>query len=75
MCDIIQRVCRRVVEWLIGEDGHRLYVCGLKMGKQLVQVWDVEPATGKVGALANKVKDGTVSEEKEIHDFALECGV
>jgi hypothetical protein len=40
-----------VVEWFIREDGHRLDVCGLKMGKQLVQVWDVEPATRKIGAL------------------------
>jgi hypothetical protein len=48
MRDIIERVCRRVVEWLIRYDGHRLDVCGLKMGKQLVEVRDVEPATGKV---------------------------
>jgi len=39
-----------MVEWLIREDGHRLDVCGLKMGKQLMQVRDVEPATGKIGA-------------------------
>jgi hypothetical protein len=52
MCNIVQRICRRVVvEWLIREDGHRLDVCGLKMGKQLVEVWDVEPATGKIGTL------------------------
>lgn len=51
MRNIIERVCRRVVEWLIREDGYRLDVCCLKVGKQLVQVWDVEPATGKVGAL------------------------
>ena len=40
-----------MAKWLIREDGHRLDVCGLKMGEQLVQVRDVEPATGKVGAL------------------------
>jgi len=48
--NIVQRVYRRVVEWLIREDGHRLDVCCLKVGKELMQVWDVEPATGKVGA-------------------------
>jgi hypothetical protein len=51
MRNIIQRVCRRVVEWLIREDGQRFDVCSLKVGKQLMQVWDVETATGKVGAL------------------------
>lgn len=51
MGNIVQRICRRVmVEWFIREDGHRLDVSGLKMGKQLVEVWDVEPATGKIGA-------------------------
>jgi hypothetical protein len=49
MGNIVQRICRRVVvECLIREDGHRLDVCSLKMGKQLVEVWDVEPATGKI---------------------------
>lgn len=60
-------------EWFIREDGHRLDVCGFKMGKQLMQVWDVEPATGEVGALM-MVEQGTRREE-EAHDFALEWGV
>ena len=52
MCDVVQRICRRVVaEWLIRQDRHRLNVCGLKMGKQLVEVWNVEAATGKIGTL------------------------
>lgn len=52
MCDIVQRICRRVVvEWLIREERHRLDVCGLEMGKELVKVWNVEPATGKIGTL------------------------
>jgi len=50
MRDIINRVYRRVESRLIGEDRYRLDVCGLEMGKQLVQVWDVEAAAGKVGA-------------------------
>src|SRR6266576_7241263 len=55
MGNIVQRICRRVVvEWFIREDGHRLEVSGLKMGKQLVEVWNVEPATGKIGALMVK---------------------
>jgi hypothetical protein len=41
-----------VAEWFIREDGHRLDVCGLEMGKQFVEVWDVEPATSKIGTLA-----------------------
>jgi len=51
-----------VVEWLIREDGQRLDVSGLKMGKQLVEVWDVEPATGKIGALM--VKGSLVSTKR-----------
>jgi hypothetical protein len=48
MGNIVERICRRVVvEWFIRE----VDVCGLKMSKQLVEVWDVEPATGKIGAL------------------------
>jgi len=50
MRDIINRVYRRVESRLIREDRYRLDVRGLEMGKQLVQVWDVEPAAGKVGA-------------------------
>jgi len=49
VCDVIRRVCRRVVRRPSGEDGHRLDVCSLEMGKQFVQVRDVEPAAGKVG--------------------------
>jgi hypothetical protein len=52
-----------VVEWLIREDGDRLDVCGLKMGKQLVEVWDVEPATGKIGALM--VEGSLLTSERE----------
>jgi hypothetical protein len=44
----------------LGEDRHRLDVCGLKMSKQLVQVRDVEPAASKVGALTrNKTVNDT----------------
>ena len=69
-----------VVEWLIREDGHRLDVTGLKMGKQLVEVWDVEPATGEIGALNGqgefvKYRRGGMREEEQTHDFALEWGV
>jgi len=64
MRNIVQRICRRVVaEWLIREDGHRLDVCGLKVGKELVEVWDVEPATGKIGTLM--IKGEFVKSERE----------
>ena len=59
MRDIINRVYRRVESRLIGEDRYRLDVCGFEMGKQLMQVWDVEPAAGKVGALTRKPNSST----------------
>jgi hypothetical protein len=77
MGNIIERICQRVVvEWSIREEGHRLDVCGLKMGKQLVHVWDVESATGKIGALmiVNDQMRGT-REQEETDDFALKGGV
>jgi len=54
MRDIIHRVYRRVESRLVGKDRYRLDVCGLEMGKQFVQVWDVEAAAGKVGALTRQ---------------------
>jgi hypothetical protein len=52
---------------------------GLEMGKQLVQVWDIEPTTGQVGELkTNRIvnrRTRGVSEEQQTHNFALECGV
>ena len=75
MRNIEQRICRRVIaEWFIREDGHRLDVCSLEMGKQLMQVWDIEPATGKIGALMEVVNDRT-RETRGTHDFALKWGV
>jgi hypothetical protein len=61
----------------VGEDRHRLDVRGLEMGKQLVQVWNVEPAASKVGALTRK-QDGQLrdtGDEGSTHDFAFESGV
>jgi hypothetical protein len=77
--DIINRVYRRVESRFIGEDRHRLDVCGLEMGKQLVQIRDVEATAGKVGALRdkrNRSMDQTPKGDKAgTHDFALERGV
>jgi len=50
MRDIIQRLYHRVVERLVRDDRHRINVCGFKMGKQLVQVGNIETATIEVGA-------------------------
>jgi hypothetical protein len=41
---------------LFGKDRHGFDVCRLKVRKQLMQVWNVEPATGKVGTLTRKTK-------------------
>ena len=69
MCNIVQRICRRVVvEWLIREDRHRLDVCGLKVGKELVEVWYVEPATSKIGTLMDVLtRDGGGRADSRFH--------
>ena len=56
MRNIAQRVCCGMIRGLFSKDRHRFDMCRLKVREQLVQVWNVEPATGKVGTLTRKIK-------------------
>ncbi len=73
MGNVMQRICWRVVGWLIVDDGYRLDVCGFEVCQQFMQVRDVEPATVKVGTLItrNQFISSDTEHPEATHDFAL----